>query len=87
MPHYPALIQRFSIPPTAVCAGPLVNVAFSHLLHRIRAEYREMPGLQLSTPQAQRLFDLDSETWAAVRAALVEARFLSQTRDGLFAMV
>ena len=69
-----------------MAARPLVNVSFSQLLHRIRAEYREMPDLRLSTPQAQRLFGLDSETWAAVHAALIEARFLSYTHDGLFAM-
>lgn len=64
----------------------MLNVTFAELLCRIRAEYLEMPGLQLTTPQALCLFGLDSETWNAVLAALVDAKFLSQTRSGMFAI-
>ena len=45
-----------------------------------------MPGLRLTAPQAQRLFGLDSETWDAVSAALLDAKFLIQTRNGMFAI-
>jgi hypothetical protein len=45
-----------------------------------------MPGLRLTAPQAQCLFGLDSETWDAVLAALLDAKFLSRTHNGLFAM-
>jgi hypothetical protein len=65
---------------TRVC----VNVKFAELLCRIRGEYLEMPGLQLSVPQARRLFGLDAETGDAVLAALVDAKFLSQTHKGMF---
>ena len=50
-----------------------VNVTFAELLCRIRAEYLEMPGLQLTAPQARCLFGLDAETGDAVLAALVDA--------------
>jgi hypothetical protein len=62
------------------------NASSAELLHRIRAEYREMPGLQLTAPQAQCLFGLDSKTWDAVLAALLDAKFLSRTHNGQFAM-
>ena len=63
-----------------------MNVSSADLLARIRAEYLEMPGLRLTAPQAQCLFGLDSKTWDAVLAALLDAKFLSRTHNGLFAM-
>jgi hypothetical protein len=62
------------------------NVSSGELFRRIRAEYLEMPGLRLTGPQAQCLFGLDSETWDAVLAALLDAKFLSRTHNGLFAL-
>ena len=61
-----------------------LNVS-SALLRRIRAEYLEMPGLRLTASQAQCLFGLDSETWDAALAALLDAKFLTRTQTGLFA--
>ena len=63
-----------------------VNVTFADLLCRIRAEYLEMPGLRLTAAQARCLFGLDAETGDAVPAVLVDAKFLSQTHNGMFAM-
>lgn len=63
-----------------------LNGSFAELLRRIRAEYLEMPGLRLTAPQAQCLFGLDSETWDAVSAALLDVKFLSHTHHGMFAM-
>jgi hypothetical protein len=54
------------------------------MLQRIQGEFVEMPGLRLTAAQAQRLWGLDPEVCAALLAALVETRFLSQTRDGAF---
>jgi hypothetical protein len=62
------------------------NVTFADLLCRIRAEYLEMPGLRLTAPQARCLFGLDAETSDAILAALVDAKFLSQSHDGMFAI-
>ena len=50
-------------------------------LDRICGEYLEMPGLCLTLRQAQRLWGLDEETCGKALAVLVEARFLSHTRD------
>lgn len=54
------------------------------MLQRIRGEYLEMPGLRLTTAQAQRLWGLDRRTCEHALGVLVESRFLSKTRDGAF---
>jgi hypothetical protein len=54
------------------------------VLQRIQGEYVEMPGLRLTTAQAQRLWGLERDICDALLGALVDAKFLSQTRDGSF---
>ena len=54
------------------------------LLRLIRAEYLQMPGLQLTPPQAWRLFGLDASLGTAALDALVEAKFLKITRYGAY---
>ena len=53
-------------------------------LRRVQGEYIEMPGLRLTTAQAQRLWGLDGAVCAALLDALVDAKFLFRTRDGAF---
>jgi len=53
-------------------------------LRRVRGEYIEMPGLRLTSAQAQRLWGLDRAACDALLGALVEAKFLFRTRDGAF---
>jgi Fic family protein len=54
------------------------------MLQRIQGEFVEMPGLRLTSAQAQRLWGLEQETCNALLGALVDAKFLTQTRDGAF---
>jgi hypothetical protein len=54
------------------------------VLRRVRGEYIELPGLRLTTAQAQRLWGLDRASCDALLSALVDAKFLSKTRDGAF---
>ena len=54
------------------------------VLQRIQGEFGELPGLRLTAPQAQRLWGLDRDVCDALLGALVDAKFLSQTRDGAF---
>jgi hypothetical protein len=54
----------------------------SALVERIRGEFREMPGLQLTLDQAQRLFGLDKAACRHVIDTLVEASFLRWTESG-----
>ena len=51
----------------------------------IRSEYLEMPGLHLTSRQAQRLWNLDPVTCEALLAALVDTRFLRRTPAGVYA--
>jgi len=52
------------------------------LVHRVRSEFNEMPGLQLTLPQAARLWGLDHEASRMVIDALVERSFLRWTARG-----
>jgi len=55
-------------------------------LARIRAEYREMPGLRLTEPQVRRLWCLDTATCAGVLRALVSEHFLVRTAKGNYVL-
>jgi hypothetical protein len=59
--------------------------AFAGLLRRVRAEYLEMPGLQLTTAQAARLWALDAAVCREVLMRLVESHFLVCTPKSVFA--
>ena len=54
------------------------------LLHRIRGEFIEMPGLRLTAIQAARLWDIDVATAATLLTALVEVGFLYRTAAGSY---
>jgi hypothetical protein len=58
--------------------------ALDDVLRRVQGEYNEMPGLRLTTAQAQRLWGLDRAACDALLGALVDAKFLFRTRDGAF---
>jgi DNA-binding IclR family transcriptional regulator len=64
-----------------VCSAPLLAEA----LARVRAEFIEMPGLQLTLAQAARLWDLDRESCHTLLSTLVDAGFLVKTRNASFA--
>jgi hypothetical protein len=57
------------------------------VLQRIQGEYLEMPGLRLTAAQAQRLWGLERDVCDALLGALVDAKFLTRTRDGAFVRV
>ena len=56
------------------------------ILRRARAEYLEMPGLRLTSAQAQRLWGLDGRTCDELLTTLTQAHFLARTRDGSFVL-
>jgi hypothetical protein len=49
---------------------------------RLTAEFREMPGLRLTTQQTARLIGVDVETASSVLKTLVERGFLRSTANG-----
>jgi DNA-binding IclR family transcriptional regulator len=51
---------------------------------RICGEYLEMPGLQLTCAQAQRLWGLDQPTCVAILQMLIGDGFLQQRPDGRY---
>jgi hypothetical protein len=67
-----------------VTTFPPRSAALGALLQRVREEYREMPGLKLTKPQATRLFGVAPSVCAAMLRALVMENFLTRVGDGAF---
>ena len=61
-----------------VCSAP---EEFNNWLQLIRSEYAEMPGLHLSTRQAQRLWGLDRVRCQALLDALESSHYLRRTAN------
>jgi len=55
---------------------------YSSVVDRVRSEFIEMPGLELTLPQAVRLWSLGMDDCRSVIDALVEAGFLRWTVRG-----
>ncbi len=51
---------------------------------RIKGEFLEMPGLSLTPGQAQRLWNMDSQSCQAILDMLVDLRFLHRTSQGRY---
>jgi hypothetical protein len=64
-----------------MAAAPL---SLEDVIRRVQGEYREMPGLRLTTAQAQRLWGLDQSACDQLLTTLVDTKFLFRTRDGAF---
>jgi len=60
------------------------DVTSSDWLEIIRAEYLEIPGLNLTKPQIRRLWGLDTPTCDALLDALVEDGFLKRTPSNVY---
>ena len=54
------------------------------LARRIESEYREMPGLNLTVAQAERLWGVDHATCVRVLTLLVTRRVLKRTPAGRY---
>ena len=60
-----------------------MNTYVTDWVRLVQAEYREMPGLNLTKPQVQRLWGLDEVTCKEVLGTLEAERFLRRTpHDG-----
>jgi hypothetical protein len=53
------------------------------LVHRVRAEFTEMPGLRLTLAQATRLWRLEPAVCQEIIDTLVDSRFLRWTASGM----
>ena len=61
-----------------------MTLAFGVLTQRIREEFNEVPGLQITVQEGMRFWALDAYTCAKVLELLHEAGFLVRTRDGRY---
>jgi hypothetical protein len=52
------------------------------LVDRVRGEFNEMPGLQLTIPQAARLLGIEPDACRDVIDTLVASSFLRKTSSG-----
>jgi len=59
----------------------MLNETLDRLVRRIECEFLEMPGLQLTLEQAQRLWTLDRETCVTALGELVDHAFLVREGD------
>ena len=67
--------------PLAEC---LRDDGISPLLHRVRAEFMEMPGLRLTSAQAARLWAVDRQMSERILDGLMAAGFLFRNREGAY---
>ena len=68
-------------------ACTIERTSTNELLCRIRGEYLEVPGLNLTRQQAKRLWALDDVTCDRLLKLLVESRFLRRTPSGTYVRV
>jgi hypothetical protein len=66
-----------------VATDAMANPDF--LVARVRGEYCEMPGLQLTVTQACRLWQIDTLTCEMLLEQLVQEDFLCKTEMGAYA--
>lgn len=59
-----------------------MNMHAHALVDRVRGEFNEMPGLQLTVPQAARLLGIEQEACKNVIDTLVASSFLRRTSAG-----
>ena len=57
---------------------------FCDIVQLMEMEYAEMPELELTFRQAQRLWNLSSELCESALSALVGSGFLTRTPDGAY---
>jgi hypothetical protein len=79
-----AEVKTVSFDSDAVRTKPRTTPALHELLRRIESEYREMPGMCVTQPQAQRLWGLDSTTCSFVLMILIERGILRRTPRGTY---
>jgi hypothetical protein len=63
---------------------PRTTAGLHELLQRIEGEYREMPGLSVTAPQAARLWGLDAITCSFVLMTLIQRGILQRTPSGTY---
>jgi hypothetical protein len=73
-----------SVVPIDITDTHWCDIATVRLRARIRAEYREMPGLSITAPQAARLWGLDARRSQHLLTSLVAEGFLVRDARGRY---
>jgi len=60
------------------------RLSFAKLVHRIREEFEEAPGLDINVDEGARFWALDRDTCERVLARLHDINFLARTADGRY---
>ena len=74
-------------PPVAIhraVSTPPPEDSYPQIVHRVRSEYLEMPGLCLTFDQACRLWALDATTCRQVLQDLVAEGFVAASERGIY---
>ena len=69
---------------TARPAYVRTRLAIHEATLRVESEYREMPGLSLTLPQAARLWGLDQGTCERILTNLIDRRVLKRAWNGTY---
>jgi hypothetical protein len=72
------------LPHPAHSNDPRVMAAIREAMARVEGEYREMPGLSLTAPQAARLWGMDRSTCDLVLANLMKRGVLKRASNGTY---
>lgn len=80
-----ALMAASNMPKHAQVPDASSSIDHGDLLVRVRCEFLEMPGLQLTAKQAARLWNVDQDTANALLDTLMALRFLARTKTGAYA--
>ena len=68
-------------------ASVSTSLVSEQVLRRVRSEFVEMPGLQLTIGQAQRLWGLDEGSCKEILTSLVETKFLRRIGTDRYARI
>ena len=78
-------VNTLADPAEITCnTDPSATRELHDLLRRAEGEYREMPGLSLTVPQAARLWGHDGRTCAAVLTTRTDRQVLRRTTTGTY---
>ena len=83
----PGRIESFQAPDGAERHPPRGTVTEAVLAVRIKAEFREMPGLSPTLTQAARLFGVGPDECARVLLELERDQFLEHLPDGRYRVI
>jgi hypothetical protein len=77
-------LAREEVPVISDVETRMGQLPYQQVFERIRAEYVEMPGMQLTLAQVHRLSGVDRSICQQVLDDLVRAKFLRMAHDGRY---